>query len=117
FGDRTQRRVVVRLRRAMCVREDRGVAEHAALRDDDREPSLERGRIRDVARLDRPLDAAGVGEGADGERRREPGHQAIEGRRVDSVWTTRPGAPRPPRAKRGGGGGGGWGAATNSERV
>ena len=46
--------------------------------DHDREPALERRGIGDVAGLDRPFDAAGIGEGADRIGRRQPGHQPVE---------------------------------------
>ena len=77
-----QRRIIVAGRRAIRVNEEHRVAKSAALADHHREPAPERGRIGDVAGLHRPFDAAGIGECADRIRRRQPGHQPVEGGRI-----------------------------------
>ena len=60
------------------VHEEHRVAEDAAFGDHHGKPALERLGILDVAALDRPFDAARIGERTDRIGGREPGHQAIE---------------------------------------
>ena len=83
LGDRAQRLVVPGRCGTMRVRKQHGVAEAAALGEHHGQPGAQRLGVADVARLHRPLDAAGIGEGADRIGRRQPGHQAIEGGRCD----------------------------------
>ena len=74
-----ERLIVAAAPTARCAwAEDHGVAEHAAVADHGREPAAQRVGIADIAGLDRPFDAAGIGERADRIGRRQPGHQPIE---------------------------------------
>jgi hypothetical protein len=56
------------------------VAKAAAVREHRRQPIAQGGRIEDIAGLHRPFDTAGIGEGADRKRWRQPGHQPIQRR-------------------------------------
>ena len=78
LGDGAQRRVVGGGDGAVGVHEEHRVAETAAFAEHHREPAPQRLGILDVAGLDRPLDAARIGKGADRIGRRQPGHEAIE---------------------------------------
>ena len=70
----------------MSMDQENRVAEPAAVGDHDCQPTLERSRVGDVAGFDRPLDAAGVGEGADGIGRRQPRHQPVELGRLEPFF-------------------------------
>ena len=64
--------------RTVRMNEEDGVAKAAAFAEHHREPLPQRLGVLDVAGLDRPFDAAGIGKGADRIGRRQPGHEAIE---------------------------------------
>jgi len=81
LGDIMQGTIVIISHRAMGMREKDSVAEAGALDKHRSKPILERRGIADVASLHRPFDAAGIGEAADWERRREPRHQPVQRRR------------------------------------
>ena len=81
LGDRRQRRIVSCGNRPVRMNEEHRVAKSAALADHHREPAPEARRIRDIAGLDRPFDAARIGERADRIGRRQPRHQPVERRR------------------------------------
>jgi hypothetical protein len=70
--------VVAGCDRTMGMGEQRRIAEHAALPDHGGEPGAQRLRRSDIAGLDRPFDAARIGERADRIGRRHPGHQPVE---------------------------------------
>ena len=67
---------------AMRLRQKHGVAKAGAVAEHRGQPVAQRCGVRDVARLHRPFDAAGIGERADRKGRRQPGHQPVQRRRL-----------------------------------
>ena len=83
FGNLAQagRRRCADAARCACARNTR-VAKAGAFAEHRGQPVAQRCGVGDVARLHRPFDAAGIGEGADRKRRRQPGHQPVQRRRL-----------------------------------
>ena len=82
FGRLLQRAQIVRLDASMSLRQKRGIAKAGAVGQHRGEPAFQRRSVGDVLRLDRPFDAAGIGEAADREGRRQPGHQPVQRRKL-----------------------------------
>ena len=78
LGDGPQRLIVRGGDRPVRMNKEHGVAETAAFAEHHRKPLPQRLGILDIAGLDRPLDAAGIGKRANRIGRRQPRHETIQ---------------------------------------
>src|SRR5579871_6746235 len=77
-SDRRERRLVSGRGGTVGVNEEYGIAEACAFADHHRKPAQQGLGVGHIAGLDRPFDAAGIGESSGGKGRREPRHQPVE---------------------------------------